>query len=142
MKLFIGIRNVLIPAILMWALLFFAIQVFGSERIIYIAENNVEYTASKTLTDTTGATIEVWDEQHKESYGQDNIDKQLTAAQTGLKIAEVELTTAQDIDPDTAKQDLIDTAQARVDRFQTEIDKHSAIQTVMDSKLIEAITIK
>ncbi len=48
-------------------------------KIEKIAKNNIEIIHSKTVTDTKGVEVEVWDETTRKSYGQDVIDSERKA---------------------------------------------------------------
>ncbi len=88
-----------------------------SEQIIKIAENNVEVKTSKKITDINGIEFEVW--ESPKSYGQTLIDSELVRANK-------EFSDVNTLDEKTYKQELIDKAQAKLDRL-------VLIQTVMDS---------
>lgn len=49
-------------------------------RIELMAENNVEITPIKTITNTAGDDVEIYDEEAKESYGQDRLDEEMPVA--------------------------------------------------------------
>lgn len=87
------------------------------EQIKKIAANNIEVRKSRTETDINNVEIEVWGDP--ESYGQERIDEE-------KKVAQEELTVAQNIDVVIYKQDLITEAQSKIDRLnliQTEMDE-------------------
>lgn len=92
-----------------------------ADDIAKIGENIVEITLSKTETDVTGRSVEVWDERSTKHYGQDRIDRELTDAQQ-------DFTKAQAIDCPAYKQNIIDETQARIDRL-------NAIQVKMDGAI-------
>ena len=88
-----------------------------TKKIIKIAENNVEYTETITLTDKDGREFLQWGET--ESYGQDIINDQLVAAQKALADANT-------LDEVAYKKDLITVAQAKIDKLgliQARMDK-------------------
>ena len=89
------------------------------DRIIKISENNVEVTPSKKVTTTDNQVVTIWDEDKKESFGQDGIDSQLSSAQK-------ELTNAKVFDEVTYKKNLTVKVQAKIDRLgliQKEMDR-------------------
>lgn len=96
---------------------------FADEKITKVAKNNVEYKETKIMQDKNDVEFEVWKEP--ESYGQDRIDEELTAANEALA-------NAQAFDAAAYKQGLIDNAQAF-------IDKLNNIQAEMNTAVIEKV---
>ncbi len=94
-----------------------------TDRIIKIAENNVEYTETKIIKDKDGVEFEVWKEP--ESYGESRLNEELTAANKAL-------TAAKAFDAKVYKQKLINKARAL-------IYKLNNIQVEMNTAVIEKI---
>ena len=52
------------------------------KRIIKIATNNIEVTPSKTVVTIGDKTVEIWDEENTQSYGQDRLDREVASNAT------------------------------------------------------------
>ncbi len=95
---------------LIFSLLLIPLATMSADRIIIKGKNQVEWTPSKIMTDIAGKSVEVWDTDNTQFYGDVGTDRELTNAQK-------DLTDAQTLNCPVYKQEQIDNFQVQVDRL-------------------------
>jgi len=93
----------------------------AAEKIVKTGEDRVDVIPSRTMTDTTGNSVEVWSEDSKTIYRQKQIDEQLGNAQDRLG-------TANALDSVKYKADLIAKIQAEMDRLNLNYQRNIDMQ--------------